>query len=194
MAGYSLGGLVARYALGILYTRPDFFQRHMPLNFATMASPWLGSLRYATLFNRLFTIVGSRFISRSGEQLFCVDKEQLIARLARKGAWSLMLRGDPSLTRFYPSIVDDVFYKALEQFRRIDVFASAQNDRTVPFPSGAFVETDPFEDWDTSGLIVCVRRLITCAGNINVRLTLDCLTKGATRQLTDPQVMASAQS
>jgi hypothetical protein len=85
MSGYSLGGLVARYALGILYTRPTFFQRHQPLNFSTFASPWLGSLRYATLFNRLFTIVGSRFISRSGEQLFCVDKEQLIARLARKG-------------------------------------------------------------------------------------------------------------
>lgn len=116
MAGYSLGGrksshlshlessrsgtdallafpaslaVVSRYALGILYCRPEFFSKHQPLNFATFASPWIGSLKYNTLFNKLFTAVGSRFVSRSGEQLFCVDKEQLVARLARKGERSL---------------------------------------------------------------------------------------------------------
>lgn len=52
------------------------------------------------------------------------------------------------------SLADDIFYKALQQFSRIDVFANAQNDRTVPFPSGAFMDHDPFEDWETSGLEV----------------------------------------
>lgn len=35
------------------------------------------------------------------------------------------------------------FYRALAKFERIEVFANAVNDRTVPFPTGAFELHDP---------------------------------------------------
>lgn len=40
---YSLGGLVARYVLGLLESRtPSFFAEVRPVNFATFASPAIG--------------------------------------------------------------------------------------------------------------------------------------------------------
>lgn len=43
IVGYSLGGLVARYAIGILHSRePSFFETVKPVNFATFASPAIG--------------------------------------------------------------------------------------------------------------------------------------------------------
>jgi hypothetical protein len=40
---YSLGGLVARYVLGLLESRtPSFFEEIRPVNFATFASPAIG--------------------------------------------------------------------------------------------------------------------------------------------------------
>ncbi|GAA6010273.1 hypothetical protein JCM10207_005699, partial [Rhodosporidiobolus poonsookiae] len=43
MVGYSLGGLVARYTLGLLDSRtPSFFDEVTPVNFTTFASPWIG--------------------------------------------------------------------------------------------------------------------------------------------------------
>jgi predicted alpha/beta-fold hydrolase len=41
IVGYSLGGLVARYAIGLLYHR-RFFEDVQPINFCTFATPHLG--------------------------------------------------------------------------------------------------------------------------------------------------------
>ena len=78
------------------------------------------------------------------------------------------------------ALADDVFYKALELFERVDVYASAQNDRTVPFPSGAFSEVDPFEDWE--GLIVCVGALFSASDGESEWLMSDLLTASETEE------------
>ncbi|KAK4698138.1 hypothetical protein P7C71_g13, partial [Lecanoromycetidae sp. Uapishka_2] len=41
IVGYSLGGLVARYAIGLLYSK-GWFEKVKPINFTTFASPHLG--------------------------------------------------------------------------------------------------------------------------------------------------------
>ena len=41
IVGYSLGGLVARYTIGLLYSK-GWFERIKPVNFTTFATPHLG--------------------------------------------------------------------------------------------------------------------------------------------------------
>ncbi|CDZ97512.1 Predicted alpha/beta hydrolase [Phaffia rhodozyma] len=132
IVGYSLGGLVARYMIGLLESRPErFFEKRKPMNFATFATPWIGMPRYRGVVNKFTSAIGSKLLSRTGAQLYCVDKEKLVYRLGKKG---------------------DVFYRALERFERIDVVANAVFDKTVPYPTGAISAEDPFDEYDTNGL------------------------------------------
>lgn len=72
IVGYSLGGLVARYAIGLLYAK-GFFDKIKPVNFTTFASPHLG-VRTPLLGipGRLWNVLGARTLSTSGRQLFTV--------------------------------------------------------------------------------------------------------------------------
>ena len=42
VVGYSLGGLIARYSVGLLYSRGWFAGGLQPVNFTAFASPFLG--------------------------------------------------------------------------------------------------------------------------------------------------------
>lgn len=89
VCGYSLGGLVARYTIGILYAQ-DFFRDIEPVNFTTFATPHIGMLDYGVLWTRLMRLVGSRLLSRTGEQFFVKDKwgsdgQPLLLAMADRG-------------------------------------------------------------------------------------------------------------
>ncbi|KAG9816752.1 DUF676-domain-containing protein, partial [Aureobasidium melanogenum] len=73
IVGYSLGGLVARYVVGLLYSK-GYFDRIQPVNFTTFATPHLG-VRSPLLgpHNYLWNVLGARTLSTSGRQLFTVD-------------------------------------------------------------------------------------------------------------------------
>lgn len=73
ITGYSLGGLVSRYVIGILHQR-NFFETVSPVNFNTFATPHLGLPRYPNFFSALATSLGPTFLSRTGEQFFALDK------------------------------------------------------------------------------------------------------------------------
>ncbi|KAG6837171.1 hypothetical protein H0H93_013761 [Arthromyces matolae] len=73
VTGYSLGGLIARYLIGILYQR-DFFKNVTPVNFSTVATPNIGLPRYPSFFSAVTSSLGPRLLSRTGEQFFLVDK------------------------------------------------------------------------------------------------------------------------
>jgi Putative serine esterase (DUF676) len=90
-----LGGLLARYVVGcvsssslsffsdahaptravcsILYQR-DFFSTVTPVNFNTIATPHIGLIRYPSFVSRLSAFIVPRFLSRTGEQFYGVDK------------------------------------------------------------------------------------------------------------------------
>lgn len=71
---YSLGGLIARYVLGLLYSRtPSFFDLHKPINFTTFASPAIGMPSYPGFWSGLTRFFGSRVLSRSGRQIYLKD-------------------------------------------------------------------------------------------------------------------------
>lgn len=67
-----MGGLIARYLLGILYTR-NFFDSVAPVNFTTFATPHVGIPRYPGFLSSVVSTAGPRMLSVTGEQFFHTD-------------------------------------------------------------------------------------------------------------------------
>ncbi|KAI9453395.1 DUF676-domain-containing protein [Lactarius psammicola] len=137
ITGYSLGGLLARYVVGILHQR-QFFATVTPVNFNTIATPHIGLLKYPSLRSRLISVIVPRFFSRTGEQFFGVD------RWSRTGKSLLEVMTDPA----------QVFYQGLRLFPHIRIYANAINDTTVPYLTAYVDLEDPFINHTTGGLAV----------------------------------------
>ncbi|KAF8578210.1 DUF676-domain-containing protein [Ramaria rubella] len=145
VVGYSLGGLIGRYLIGIFYTR-GFFEDIRPYNFVTVATPHVGLPRYPGFLSACFNLFGPRFLSRSGRQLSVVDQ------------WSNSSKR-PILEVMADK--DTVFFKALSLFPHINIYANAYEsdhfpyvifteklsrakDLIVPYVTGAIDTKDPF--------------------------------------------------
>ncbi|XAO27879.1 hypothetical protein I312_106743 [Cryptococcus bacillisporus CA1280] len=140
LTGYSLGGLVARYLVGLLHSRsPSFFHLHKPVAFSTLASPHYGIPRYNTLLSTILCWLGARVMSRSGEQLYVADKYS---------------DDDPRPLLEIMADPRSVFYHGLEKFERLSLFAAAINDNSVPYPTAAIETVDHFAQWQDQRLVV----------------------------------------
>ncbi|KZV67033.1 DUF676-domain-containing protein, partial [Peniophora sp. CONT] len=135
--GYSLGGLIARYVIGILHQK-GMFNTIKPVNFATFASPHLGLLQYPTLFSKLAHKFGPYLLSRTGEQFYAVDK------WSKRGRPLVEVMADP----------ERIFYQALTLFEHIQFYANAMNDLTVPYCTAAVELDDPFMNHKKTGIDV----------------------------------------
>ncbi|ODN77058.1 hypothetical protein, variant 3 [Cryptococcus amylolentus CBS 6039] len=130
--GYSLGGLISRYLIGLLHARqPSFFARHKPVSFSTAATPHLGVLKYGTTTNTVVHTIGRRLFSQTGKQLYNLDREPEWA-----GRSLLEVMSDP----------DNIFIQALKLFPKSMIVANGTQDLTVPYPTATFSLTDPFAD------------------------------------------------
>ncbi|KAF8236552.1 DUF676-domain-containing protein [Tricholoma matsutake] len=136
VTGYSLGGLVGRYLICILYQQ-GFFETIAPVNFHSIATPHLGVPRLPTLVSTVVSSCAPRLM-RTGEQLYCVDR------------WGST--GKPLLQVMANR--ERIFYQALALFPYITFYANAINDRTVPYITAAIDIEDPFSDHETSGIEV----------------------------------------
>ncbi|KAK4225323.1 putative lipase [Podospora fimiseda] len=130
IAGYSLGGLVARYAVGLLYAKGDLDNLEC-VNFCAFASPFLGvrSPRKGRL-TQIWNMLGARTLCRAGRQLFGIDKfrdtgKPLVAVLA-----------DPN----------SIFMSGLAKFQRRSLYANIINDRSAVYYTTAIDKTDPYVD------------------------------------------------
>ncbi|TCD67955.1 hypothetical protein EIP91_011756 [Steccherinum ochraceum] len=135
ITGYSLGGLIGRYVVGILMQK-DFFESVTPVNFSTVATPHLGQVLTKTFLSKTFAFFGPKLLSRTGKQLYAQDK------------WAGS--GKPLLDNLADSGL--VFYKALSSFQRVRFYANAINDVTVPYLTAAAATSDPFPGYSYSGL------------------------------------------
>ncbi|KAK3722404.1 hypothetical protein LTR37_002395 [Vermiconidia calcicola] len=130
IVGYSLGGLVARYAIGLMY-KNGLFKDIEPVNFTTFATPHLGvkvpKLGYTSNF---FNFMGSRTLSTSGQQMFLVDK------FRDTGRPLLSIMADRS----------SIFMRGLRLFKNKSIYANTSNDRSVPYYTAAMSRIDPFVD------------------------------------------------
>ncbi|WWC59357.1 uncharacterized protein I303_101909 [Kwoniella dejecticola CBS 10117] len=132
--GYSLGGLVARYLVGLLHSRqPSFFDKHRPISFSTISTPHYGIPKYNTLLSRVLSYLGARIMSRSGEQLYVADNYS-----DEDQRPLLEIMADPR----------SIFYQGLEKFERLEIYASAINDHSVPYPTATIEPVDHFAQWE----------------------------------------------
>jgi len=73
----------------VLY-HAGFFEKITPVNFNTIATPHVGLPRYSSLLSSLASALGSKLLSRTGEQFYCADK------WSPKGRPLLVVLADPS--------------------------------------------------------------------------------------------------
>ena len=133
MVGYSLGGLVARYTIGLLYSR-GLFDNIEPVNFTTFATPHLGVRTPLTGYQSyVWNALGGRTLSTSGRQLFLIDS------FRDTGRPILSVLADP----------DSIFIKALSHYRNRVLYCNVVNDRSAPYYTTAISKTDPFVDPET---------------------------------------------
>ncbi|KAF1849410.1 lipase/serine esteras-like protein [Cucurbitaria berberidis CBS 394.84] len=126
--GYSLGGLIARYAIGLLYHK-GVFERIQPVNFTTFATPHLGvRTPLKGYHSQIWNVLGARTLSMSGRQLFGIDK------LRDTGRSLLSVLADP----------ESIFIQALARFQHRSLYANVVNDRTVTYYTAGISQTDPF--------------------------------------------------
>lgn len=132
MVGYSLGGLVARYAAGLLQHK-GWMDKIKPVNFTTFASPHLGVRTPLVGFqNHLWNVLGARTLSTSGRQLFTVDS------FRDTGRPLLSVLADP----------DSIFIRALAKFENRSLYTNIVNDRSAVFYTTGISRVDPYVDID----------------------------------------------
>lgn len=124
--GYSLGGLIARCVIGLLYDL-DFFTNVKPVIFTTFATPHVGVQFFKeNLFDYTANRLGPFMFGQTGKELFIRDSNRLLADMA-----------NPSLS----------YYKGLALFELRIVLSNVKNDRTVPFYTSFITEYSPFDNW-----------------------------------------------
>ncbi|KAL9629610.1 MAG: hypothetical protein Q9164_006806 [Protoblastenia rupestris] len=136
VVGYSLGGLVARYVMGLLYSR-GWFNQVKPVNFTTFATPHLG-VRTPVLgvHSQVWNYLGASTLSISGRQLFTIDT------FRDTGRPLLSILADP----------ESIFVLALSCFQNRVLYANIVNDRSAPYYTTSISRTDPFTNINTLDL------------------------------------------
>ncbi|KAJ5100327.1 hypothetical protein N7456_006379 [Penicillium angulare] len=130
IVGYSLGGLLSRYAIGLLNAR-GWFDRLEPMNFTTFATPHVGVRAPLKGWkDNIFNTLGARTISQSGRQMFLIDS------FRDTGRPLLSVLADP----------ESIFIKGLKKFQQRSIYANIVNDRSVLFYTSALSKVDPFHD------------------------------------------------
>ena len=130
MVGYSLGGLIARYAIGLLDSK-GIFDTIRPVNFTTFASPHLGVRTPRLGFgNQIWNGLGGRMLSTSGRQLFTIDS------FRDTGRPLLSILADPQ----------SIFISALAKFENRVLYCNSINDRSAVYYTTAISRTDPYVD------------------------------------------------
>ncbi|GAX83697.1 hypothetical protein CEUSTIGMA_g11122.t1 [Chlamydomonas eustigma] len=129
LVGYSLGGLITRYATGKLEFEGAFAPGGLiPLNFVTISTPHLGVFKTKSgFFRKAFNSFVPKMASWSGHQLMYMDHH----------AWGrplLVNMSDPQLP----------FMKGLKKFSKLILLANVHFDSSVPYWSGAISLEDPY--------------------------------------------------
>lgn len=125
--GYSLGGLISRYAVGILQEL-GVFDQITPVFFTTFATPHVGVHFYNdTFFDKVANETGKYLFGKSGKEMFLADSDLTLRRMADPG---------------------EVWYQGLSRFEKHILLANIKNDRTVAFFTSYITQYLPFTDWD----------------------------------------------
>ncbi|KAF4977771.1 hypothetical protein FZEAL_5737 [Fusarium zealandicum] len=132
IVGYSLGGLVSRYAVGLLYAK-GILDTVECMNFTTFASPHLGVRSpLKGWHNHIWNVLGARTLSTSGRQLFTIDNFRDTERPL------LSVLADPN----------SIFMSGLRKFQRRTLYTNITNDRSAVYYTTAITKTDPYTNME----------------------------------------------
>ena len=159
--GHSLGGLVQTYAIAYIKKHsPDFFERIKPINFVTLATPFLGLSNENPVYVKFALNFG--VVGRTGQDLGLTWRAPTIAR----SGWGAMIAGlgteqqrkqrEPNpgakpLLRILPS---GPAHQVLKLFRNRTVYSNVVNDGVVPLRTSCLL----FLDWRGLGRVEKARR------------------------------------
>lgn len=136
VVGYSLGGLIARYAIGLLNSQ-GWLDKVQPVNFTTFASPHVGvRTPLKGISGHIWNELGARTVSISGQQLFMIDS------FRDTGRPLLSVLADP----------ESIFIQGLKKFKNRSVYANMVNDRSVVFYTAGLSKVDPFYDLENMNI------------------------------------------
>lgn len=130
--GYSLGGLMSRYALGILYHH-RYFDEVQPVHFVTFCTPHVGTNSVSlSLSSKIFNLVAPYVLVYTGQQMFLKDKTATVGNDDRL----------PLLVWMADS--KSPFYKALARFAHRSLYGNAINDKRTSWYTTFISNVDPF--------------------------------------------------
>lgn len=128
IVGYSLGGLISRYMIGVLYEL-GFFDEVQPVFFTTFATPHIGVRFFKKgLFDKTANIVGRYLFGSTGLELFLGDSAHLLEEMATPGSR---------------------YFEGLKLFEMRLLLANIKNDRSVAFFTSYITEYSPFDQMDS---------------------------------------------
>lgn len=135
LIGYSLGGLIARYALGVLYKRRFFKKRDIELiNFTTFCTPHVGVLAPGkNVAVNVFNSVVPWLLGSSGRQIFLRDHVQNHGLNAKEDSLIYLMSHE-----------DSVFFKGLQSFKYKSLYANVVNDKRTAWWTAGISLNDPF--------------------------------------------------
>ncbi|KAG0683031.1 hypothetical protein C6P40_000656 [Pichia californica] len=135
--GYSLGGLIARFAIGILNFK-NYFNFIIPINFITFCSPHVGVLTPGnSLTIKLFNNFVPYLLGNSGKQIFLKDKTN----------------GNLPLLNLM-SIENSIFFKTLKKFKYISLYSNIRSDIRTSYWTSAISFINPFEILDKNQNVI----------------------------------------
>ncbi|KAK7418535.1 hypothetical protein QQX98_003880 [Neonectria punicea] len=159
---HSLGGLVQTYAIAYIQKHsPQFFDLIKPINFITLATPFLGLSNENPLYVKFALDFG--FVGRTGKDLGLTWRAPTIARsgwgaivgnlgeTAHKKVYGESQPESKPLLRILPT---GPAHTALKKFRNRTVYSNVVNDGIVPLRTSCLL----FLDWQGLGRVEKARR------------------------------------
>ncbi|KAK4090140.1 hypothetical protein Purlil1_5311 [Purpureocillium lilacinum] len=159
---HSLGGLVQTYAVAYIQKHsPQFFEHIKPINFITLASPFLGLSNENPLYVKFALDFG--LVGRTGQDLGLTWRAPTLARSgwgaivsnlgesAHKKVYGETQPESKPLLRILPT---GPAHTALKKFRNRTVYSNVVNDGIVPLRTSCLL----FLDWQGLGRVEKARR------------------------------------
>lgn len=160
--GHSLGGLVQTYAIAYIQKHsPQFFNLIKPVNFITLASPFLGLNHENPMYVKFALDFG--LVGRTGQDLGLTWRAPTIARngwgaivsnLGENAHKKVMGESQPESKPLLRILPTGPAHKALKKFRNRTVYSNVVNDGIVPLRTSCLL----FLDWQGLGRVEKARR------------------------------------
>ena len=158
---HSLGGLTQTYAIAYIHKHsPNFFDEIKPINFVTMAAPFLGLSNENPLYVKFALNFG--LVGRTGQDLGLTWRAPTMVR----SGWGAMIGGignegqrarkqpDPGSKPLLRILPTGHTHQVLKKFRNRTVYSNVVNDGIVPLRTSCLL----FLDWSGLGRVEKARR------------------------------------